>query len=216
MGNNQIQTQEQQKSVEVYKPNLKFALLKVDKGSVQAILRGFKTQSGAVNFPAIFAIPTDQRIAKMAEIDFAETLRTVAAGVTLAMEALNLKYPMNGLQIVDLSDAIIDTSSEDNLSLEDLMLFLQNLTRGKYNPLYESMDVAKFMEKFEIFRQERHEAVVEWRENKHLEYKALGDPNRTGKQASALDVHLSEFNTKLQAYKDELHETKQELKRKSQ
>lgn len=208
--NSQVLKQEQQTSVEAYKPNLKVALQTGDKVAVQTILRSFKTQQGGVNYPVVFSIPTPERIAKLAENDFAGTLTIVAAGVTLAMEALNLKNPMNPLQIVDLADAIIDTAEEDNLALEDLMLFLQNLTRGKYNPLYESMDVAKFMEKFEIYRQERHEAVAEYRENKHLELTALGDASRTAKPASALDEHLAEFNTKLQNYKDELHLKKRE------
>ena len=211
--NNQVQKREQQTSVEAYKPNLKVALQKGDKGSVSAILRSFKAQHGAINYPAVFSIPTEQRLTKMAENDFAGTLTIVSAGVTLAMESLNLKYPMNALQIVDLAEAIIDTASEDNLSLEDLMLFMQQLSMGKYHPLYESMDVAKFMEKFEIYREARHQAVLSYRENKHYEHRALGDATRTAKPASALDVHLAEFSTKLQAYKDELHEQRAENKR---
>lgn len=210
--NNQVQKPEQPTFVEVYKPNLKAALQKGDKISVQSILKSFKTDQGGINYPAIFSIPTDERIFILAKNDFPGTLTIIAAGVTLAMEALNLRTPMTALQIIDLSDAIIDTAGEDNLALEDLMLFLQNLTRGKYNPLYESMDVAKFMEKFEIYRQERHEAIAEYRENKHLELTALGNANRTSKPASALDEHLAEFNIKIQTMKDELHLKNRELK----
>lgn len=194
------------------KPNLKAALQKGDKIAVQSILKSFKTDQGGINYPAVFSIPTGERIFILAKNDFAGTLTIIAAGVTLAMESLNLRTPMTALQIIDLSDAIIDTAGEDNLALEDLMLFLQNLTRGKYNPLYESMDVAKFMEKFEIYRQERHEAIAEYRENKHLELTSLGDASRTSKPASALDEHLAEFNTKIQTMKDELHLKNRELK----
>lgn len=191
---------------------MKAALEQGDKGQVQLILRGFKTQDGAVNYPTVFAIPSENRLAKMAESDFGNTLTLVTAGVTLAMEGLNLKTPMNPIQILDLSEAIIDTAGEDNLSLEDLMLFLQFLVRGKYNPLYESMDVAKFMEKFEIYRQDRHEAILDYRDNRHLELKGLG-PERTNIKGSPLDVHLSDFSNKLQVYKDELYEQKAENKR---
>lgn len=212
METNQVSKTGQPTSVVVYKPNLKAELQRGDKQAVQLILRDFKTPNGAANFPVLFSIPTENRLAKMAENDFTETLSLVTAGVTLAMEALNLRTPMNPLQILDLSEAIIDTASDDNLSLEDLMLFLQNLTRGKYNPLYESMDVSKFMEKFEIYREQRHRAILEYRENKHLEFKALGNADRSGTQASPLDTHLSEYSTKLQSIKDELHEQKRENK----
>lgn len=191
-----------------YKPNLKNALQTGNKAQLQVVLRDFKTQGGSVNYPAIFSIPSEQRLAKMAENDFAGTLSLVTVGVTLALEQLNLKYPMNALQILDLSEAILDTSGEDNLSLEDLMLFLQQLTRGKYSPLYESMDVPKFMEKFELYREERHRAMVQLRENKHLEFKALGDPTRSTKPETAFEEHLSQFTTKLSHMKDELKAVK--------
>ena len=187
-----------------YKPNLKNALQTGNKAQLQVVLRDFKTQGGSVNYPAIFSIPSEQRLAKMAENDFAGTLSLVTVGVTLALEQLNLKFPMNALQILDLSESILDTSGEDNLSLEDLMLFLQQLTRGKYSPLYESMDVPKFMEKFELYREERHRAMVQLRENKHLEFKALGDPTRSIKPETAFEEHLSQFTTKLSHMKDEL------------
>ena len=180
---------------------------------IPALLRQFKTPTGAENFPALLSIPSSQRLAKMAENDYGETVVIVSAALTMSMGLLNLKMPMNDLQIVDLADAIVDTCAEDNLALEDLMLFLQNLVRGKYNPLYESMDVAKFMEKFEIYRQERYTATIQMHEIRHLEYKGMGNVERTGIKNTAFDEHLSQFTTKLANMKDELHEAKQELKR---
>lgn len=206
--NNQLQLKQEMSLGAAYKPNLKNALQTGNKAQLQVVLRDFKTQGGSVNYPAIFSIPSEQRLAKMAENDFAGTLSLVTVGVTLALEQLNLKFPMNALQILDLSEAILDTSGEDNLSLEDLMLFLQQLTRGKYSPLYESMDVPKFMEKFELYREERHRAMVQLRENKHLEFKALGDPTRSIKPETAFEEHLSQFTTKLSHMKDELKAVK--------
>jgi hypothetical protein len=175
-----------------------------NREQIPLILKQYKTKTGAENFPALFSIPVDQRLSKMAENDYSEAISLVTGAITMAMEMLNLKTPMNPLQIVDLSDAIIDTAGEDNLSLEDVVLFLQNLTRGKYNPLYESLDVAKFMEKFEIYRQERHEAVLALRENQHLEYKGLGDPTRSIKPETDFDEHLQSYTSKLQEKNDEI------------
>lgn len=210
--NNQIQ-QAQGKNLEVAsKTNLIGALQKGDKVGIQTALRAYKTPTGAANYVALFGIPSGERLAKMAENDFNGTLALVTGAVTLAMESLNLKYPMNALQILDLSEAIVDTAGEDNLSLEDLMLFLQGLVRGKYNPLYESMDVPKFMGKFEIYREERHRAMVEYRENKHLEYTSMGDATRNTQPETAFEQHLSEYATKLQKKTDEIKELKRAKK----
>ena len=213
MEQNQIQTNKQT-GMMPYKPNLKNALLKGDKSAVQMILRDFKTQSGAVNYPVVFSIPSGDRLVKLSENDFSGTLSLVTVGVTLAMDFLNLKIPLNAIQILDLSEAIIDSSGEDNLALEDLMLFLQGLTRGKYGPMYESLDVPKFMGFFEKYRQERHEAILRYRENEHLTYKSIGNPERASDRNTAFDEHLSSFTTKLANMKDELHEAKGELKRR--
>jgi len=189
-------------------------LLQNNSSDIPAILKQFKTPTGNANYPVLFSIPTDQRLAKMAENDYTEAVTIVSAALTMAMGLLNLKLPMNDLQVVDLADALLDSAAEDNLALEDLVLFLQQLTRGKYNPLYESMDVPKFMEKFEIYREERHRAIVEFRENRHLEYKGLGDPTRSTKPETAFDEHLLSYTTKLQEKNDEIKLLRREAREK--
>lgn len=107
---------------------------------------------------------------------------------------------MNEDQILDLADAIIDSSHEDFLAIEDVMLFLQGLTRGKYGALYESMDIPKFMEKFEIYRQERHTAYQDLKYEKHVQLKSMGDPERASDNSdrekelmrSAIGDHLKQ------------------------
>lgn len=211
---NQIQLKEDKKELVPYSPSLKNALQAGDRAQIPLILRKYKTSTGAANFPELFSIPTEQRLAKMAEQDYGVAITLVGAAVTMAMENLNLRTPMNPSQIADLSDAILDSSAEDNLSLEDLVLFLQQLTRGKYNPLFESLDVAKFMEKFEIYREERHKTMLEYRENKHLEYKSLGDPSRVTKAETAFEEHLQSFTSKLQEKNDEIKLLRREAREK--
>lgn len=183
-----------------------------DKMEISLILRQYKLVNGSENFPAIFTIPTSERIPMLAKKDFKKSVAVIIVGLTMAFESMNLKRPMNEIQILDLAEAIIDTSNEDNLSLEDLMLFLQNLTRGKYEGMYESMDIPKFMEKFEIYRQSRHEAIVLYRENKHLEQRALGPSERTT-QPDQLESHLANFTGRISELKQNLRETIKENKK---
>lgn len=186
---------------------------KVDKLKINLELKKFKHTNGSINYGEIFLIPKDQRIAAMAVINMAQTIQTITVALTICFETMNLSRAMSAFQILDLAEAIVDEAESDNLSLEDLMLFLQKLTRGEYPGLYEGMDIPKFMERFGQYRDERWSAGIKIRDEKVLEHKQLGDVERTGTKQTALDEHLSSFTTKLSNMKDELHEQKNENKR---
>lgn len=149
----------------------------------------------------------------MAKKDFEGTLGLVVAGLTLAIENMNLKRGLNASQLADLAEEIIDTSNDDKIAFEDLMLFLQGLTRGKYGELYESMDIPKFMNFFNQYRDERWAEGVRIRDEKHIEFKALGDPERQGRKMTAFDEHLSRYTTQLAAKQDEIKELRAARKR---
>lgn len=187
------------------KQPLEVAIQQGSKHEVSVALRNYKLPNGAVNYPAVLSIPVKQRLPEMAKNDFSGTSIMVGAGITMAMETMNLKNPLLPIQIVDLSEMIIDTAAEDNLSLEDVMLFLQKLVRGEYGKFYESMDIPKFMDFFEIYRQERHNALVQIRENQHLEYKGMGDGNRTTIK-DGLDDHFANITGRLSDLKERLKE----------
>lgn len=141
--------------------------------AVNQVLKTYKTLEGSPNFPALFSIPTSERLPALAKEDIERCAALVGAGINVAMESMNLVRPMNATQIMDLTDAVIETSEEDNLSLEDLMLFLQKLVRGEYGAMYESMDIPKFMEKFEAYRDQRHRSMLRMREEQNAQYRAL-------------------------------------------
>jgi hypothetical protein len=144
-----------------------------NRREVNNAIQIFMLPTGGVNFKAILSIPTSERIPAMAVQDSMSTDIIVTAGITMALESMNLSRPMNEAQVMDLSLTIIDTAAEDNLALEDLMIFLQKLVRGQYGSNYESMDIPKFMSKFEEYRQERHQSMVRIREEQHAQHKAL-------------------------------------------
>ncbi|CAB4126224.1 hypothetical protein UFOVP153_24 [uncultured Caudovirales phage] len=130
-----------------------------NRQDVNLVLRDFKTPNGQVDYPSLFKIPVSQRLPMMAKTDIKRTAAIVGVGLTAALESMNLVRPMNATQIMDLVDAIIETSEEDSLSIEDLMLFLQQLVRGQYGKLYESLDIPKFMTMFEDYREERFQSI---------------------------------------------------------
>lgn len=186
---------------------------KVDKFGIQLELKKYKTETGAVNFPALFKIPKDERIAAMAERDLEGTMKTITVAITLALETMNLSRPMQPFQILDLAEAVVDSAGEeDKPSLPDFMLFLQKLTRGEYPGLYEGIDIPKFMERWNKYRDERWQAGIDLRDNQHEYYKSLGG-SREVRKLDSFDAMLFEYSNKLQAKKDEVEALKAENKR---
>jgi hypothetical protein len=188
-----------------------------NKQEMNQILRQYKVQGGAPNFPALFNIPRSERIAALAEREPIKTNAIVSGALTMAFENINLKRGFKEEQVLELADAIIDSAGEDNLSLEDLVLFLQYLVRGKYEMSYESLDVPKFMRMFNKYRDERWAEGVRIRDEKHDEYKSLGDRDvfdrSFRKPENSFQQELFNYNTRLQAKNDEIRALREERKR---
>ena len=148
----------------------------------------------------------------MAENDIFRTTTLLVGALTMAFESMNVKRGMNADQICDLADHLIDTAGEDNLSFEDVVLFLQRMITGKYELSYESMDIPKFMRTFELYRDERHNAIVELRENQHLQYKGLGSSERSCK-SDALTEHFANFANTMSTVRENMKELRKENKK---
>lgn len=184
----------------------------IDRMGISMELKKFKYQNGAINFGELIKMPIPNRIPSLSQVDMRGTVTSIAVAITIAMESMNLKRPMTATQIVDLAETIIDSAAEDQISIEDVLIFFQKLTRGEYGLLYESLDIQKVMHLFGKFRDERWEEGVRIRDAKDIEYKNLGDSERQGRKMTALDEHLSQFTIKLQSIKDELKEAKNNKK----
>jgi len=138
-------------------------------------INSLKLANGAVNYPAILSIPGTDRIPSLVgKIGYERLHKTLGAAIQLAMESMNLSKPLTANQIFDLVDAIIDTSAEDYLALEDIILFLQKLVRGEGGSLFSAMDIPKFMQMFEKYRQERHSQLLAIRDEQVSNWRAMG------------------------------------------
>lgn len=180
-----------------------------DKASVSLILRDFKTLQGVVRYDKVLSIPSAERIPVLAQRDFTRIITVITAALTLAFEGMNLKRGMNPIQVVDLAEAVVDSAAEDNLALEDLMLFLQKLVRGEYGSMYESMDIPKFMTAFEEYRENRWHQLNNIRDEQSAQHKCMGDAGRTG-EPDELSQHFSNFADKISGMNSELKATRRE------
>ena len=177
------------------------ALQTKNKQGINLALKEFKNELGSPNFPALLSIPRSERLPALVKADYKKASAICLTSIAMALETMNLVRPMSNNQVIDLVDTILETCSEDNLAIEDLVLFLQKLIRGEYGSNYESMDIPKFMEKFEQYREERHKALINFREEEHSQFKGSGDSNRTTGEDQLRDS-LDRLSGSLGAIKD--------------
>lgn len=151
-------------------------LLKSDKkGDIAERLLALK-QNGQIDFKAVLAIDFNQRIPQLTKDKEGRDAVLIALSVALrnAMKNFNVKYAMTADQIVELAYAIIDQSHEDQLSLEDIVLFLQKMVLSEYGEIEFKLDMPFFFKCLEVYRQERHEALTSIRNEQHINYRAMG------------------------------------------
>lgn len=160
---------------------------RVDKLAVNLEVKKYKNENGSVNFLTVRNIPVARRITALAKHDLGETIKAIVVALTLAIETMNLSRSMQAFQIVDLAEVIVEEASTDNLSIEDVLLFLQRLTRGEYPGLYEGIDQAKILERFSLYRDERWDAFLKIRNEQEDEFKRLGDDDLHERQIGRSD-----------------------------
>lgn len=188
-----------------------FDVAKIDKLGVSLELKKYKNENGSVNFIALRDIPVENRLFALAKQDLGQAVKLIAVSLTYAFESLNLVRPMNAFQILDLAEVIVEESGTDKLALQDVLIFLQRLTRGYYPALYEGMDSAKFMERFNHYRDERWEEMRAIRDEKIEEWQRLGDTNERAnkKDGSTFGLQMEHYRKKVQARNDERKSRKQ-------
>jgi len=193
-------------------PTGKFEVANIDKLGLNLELKKYKNENNSINFLALRDIPVEQRIFALAKQDLGQTVKIIAVALTLAFESMNLTRPMNAFQILDLSEVLIEESESDKLALQDVLIFLQRLTRGYYPGLYEGLDSVKFMERFNQYRDERWEEMKTLRDQREEEFKRMGDANvyerENPKDGSAFGMQLEHLRQKSMEKKDEKIESK--------
>lgn len=189
------------------------ALEKQDKLSLSTELRRFKQQNGAINFVEVLKIPFTERIVTLVEKEGLERIHSaLVVAIELSMESMNLAKPLSANQIYDLVDAIIDSSGEDFLGLQDVVLFLQKMVRGEPGALFSSMDIPKFMQMFEKYRQERHSEYMRIKEEKEAQLKAtpLGNGRLSEGMKKTSKEDAETFFDLMQTYNEEKHDNGKE------
>ena len=151
-----------------------------NNGGVHNELCRYKDKGEVIPLKVIELVPVSERLPSLATMYGKDKIAAVLSkSITRALNNFNLRVGMNPEQVADLSYAIIDEAEQDQLAIQDILLFLDGMPRFKYGKVYDRMDMPTFFEMLEKYREERHLAYINGKDEAHAQYKAMGDSNRT-------------------------------------
>ena len=151
-----------------------------NNGGVHNELCRFKEKGEAMPLKIIELVPVSERLPALVKMYGNDKIAAVLSkSVTRALNNFNLRVAMTPEQITDLCYAILDEAEQDQLAIQDVLLFLDGMVKYKYGKVYDRMDMPTFFEMLEKYREERHLAFMNGKDEAHAQFKAMGDSNRT-------------------------------------
>lgn len=153
--------------------------MKGSKGEVFNEMCRYK-EKGEPNYMAVMQnVPISERLPALAKIYGPEKISAVLnLAISNTLNSFNLRVGMNPDQIAELSFALIEDAEEDELAIQDILLFLDGFSKAKYGKIYDRMDKPTFFEMLEVYREQRHQAFIKAKEEAHAQFKSMGDSNR--------------------------------------
>lgn len=139
----------------------------------------YKENGNAKPLAVIQNIPVKDRIPGLVQTYGIDKISAILAkAIQKMLSNFNLRVGMNADQVLELSLQLIDSSNEDQLAFEDVMLFLDGMVKSKYGKVYDRMDMPTFFEMLDVYRDHRHAEYMRFKDEQNVQYKASGDSNR--------------------------------------
>jgi hypothetical protein len=140
----------------------------------------YKEKGESLPMKVIELVPVSERLPALTKTYGVEKISGILSiAITKALNNFNLRVGMNAEQIMQLAYSIIEEAELDQLAIQDVLLFLDGMVKYKYGKVYDRMDMPTFFEMLEKYRDERHSAYMNGKEEAHAQFKAMGDSNRT-------------------------------------
>lgn len=160
-------------------------------------------KDGMARFDLLFAIANSDRIPALT-VEYGKKRMFKLVATLLREFAISIPLPktkkLNDTRIAVCACDIMISAEEENLSMEDLILFFERTKKGKYGPIKKYLTHQLIKEKLEMYLIERHDVLVVLKEQKDAELKALGpvericeEPKQIGElmkhQAAVIDLN---------------------------
>jgi hypothetical protein len=146
-------------------------------------------QDGNVKYEALLSIPLSERLPGLIE-NYGK--KTVHRLLVMILKEFNNKLSLpkaKKLTETKISIAACElmlTAYEDQLALEDVILFLQRAKAGLYGPIKNLVLPSVLFDKFEMYRQARHDVFIKLKEARDAEFKTLGAAPRSSNEPKAI------------------------------
>ena len=177
-----------------YRPNLNT----LEYGIISNLVVQQYGQNGEVKWDALLSIPLTERIPGLIHSYGKKTMHKLLVMIlkefTNALPLTKIKK-MTDTRIAIAACEVMLTSWEDQLSLEDLILFLQKAKAGHYGAIKNMSHPVQLLTLMEPFRQARHEAYQKMKEAQHQAYKGLGDEEKSASNPTSLNDLLHQSFT---------------------
>jgi hypothetical protein len=170
-----------EKPVEEKKPRKRYERSLEYEVMAQLTLQNFQDQD-KINYQKLLGISIENRIPALIEefgIKRMHSLITIMIKEFCHAIKLPKSRKLNETGSRACACDLMLSAEEDQLSLEDLVLFFERAKEGKYGPFKNMLTHFSLMEKLEMYRDERHRAYHAMKQQKEAELKMLGPAMRT-------------------------------------
>lgn len=123
-------------------------------------------------------------------------------------DEMNLIRPMSSEQVDSCAWELIMTSEEDQLAIEDYVIFFKGALQGKYGKILDRLDQQTVFNLLEEYREQRWQALKKFREDESAAHKSLGPTERTTPR-DELTEHLSNVGERIRGLKEKIQEQRE-------
>lgn len=163
--------------------------MKGSKGEVFNEMCRFKEKGEPLPLKVIELIPVSERLPALAKIYGNDKIASVLSiAITNTLNNFNLRVGMSPDQVSYLAYELITEAESDQLAIQDILLFLDGMVKFKYGKVYDRMDMPTFYEMLEVYREERHKAFMNAKEEQSTQFKAYGDTNRMSVETDKVEM----------------------------
>lgn len=165
-------------------------------------------ERGIVQYDKLLSLSMHARIPNLTHIYGLDNIhRVMIVLLTSFNNSLNLIRPMSSDQIVECAYELVMTTEEDQLSMEDYVLFFKGAREGKYGKILDRLDHQTIFTMLEEYREARHREFLKIKQSRHLEQKGAGpsdrmEPNQMEQQFYNMAGRLNDLKEKLQAQRE--------------
>jgi hypothetical protein len=146
-------------------------------------------EDGNVKYDALLSIPLAERIPGLIETYGKKTMHRLLVMILKEFNNKLLLSRAKKLTDTKLSMTACELmleSYEDQLSLEDIILFLQRAKAGLYGPIKNLVLPSVLFDKLEMYRQARHDVFIKMKEMQDAAFKKMGAVPRTSPEPAAI------------------------------